>query len=454
VGFPGVNSPVRAQRVLPKKCSVGKSCGSSCVQRIKKCEISLGKDPSQALDKMATKVEVVVLFEQAKAHRAPGFRAEFNRIGKELREELGHQIRRPEDVREFEKRIREAGLLPGGSKIGGKKSGTGIPQEEWDQATSPKDYDNKMGGVKLRREGDPKYNGWSESSSPSALEVGFGSYGTVIMNPNGEFVKRGILSEDEAKVLKKVGENDLGPRLIAADLNGKVDNSSNDPNITSIEHFGLRNGRIAMTRVKGEPLGSFAYGPDENVFYGWTSSDIYWTAMSQLHRLGVAHNDAHPGNIMVDVISGRARWVDFGMAQDSPKAALAEAIGAFAIDSQSRTRTVVQKMPSDASGHFMAGNWQTKESEVSGMRRALRAKTPDDTQALERDLPVLARVRSNNEKVRETLRNKFGLTEDEVGALYAHGIRSPIETFNQGVWQRLGDSDAKELIEIFYEGVF
>lgn len=102
----------------------------------------------------------------------------------------------------------------------------------------------------------------------------------------------------------------------------------------------------------------------------------------------------------------------------------------------------------------MAGNWQTKESEVSGMRRALRAKTPDDTQALERDLPVLARVRSNNEKVRETLRNKFGLTEDEVGALYAHGIRSPIETFNQGVWQRLGDSDAKELIEIFYEGVF
>lgn len=438
--------------VLAKRCNLGKSCGASCVQRLKKCEVPLGKGASETLSKMSTKVGVVVLFEQARDFKAPGFRAKFNQIGKELRRELGHQIRNLEDVREFEKRIRDAGLLPGEELDKDKKSGSDIPQEEWDRVSNPKDYDEKLSRVKLRREGDPKYNAWSESSAPGSSEAGAGSFATVTQNPGGEFVKRGILSENEAKILQKVGENDLGPKLIAADLNGRVKIEDNDPQMKSIEHFRLRNGRMAMTKVEGFALHTSAWYPEEELA-GKPVSDIYWSTMSRLHRLGIAHNDAHPGNLLVETSTGKARWVDFGMAQDSPKAALAEAIGAFAIDSVSRTRSVVDKMPSDASGHFIAGNWQAKEWEVVGMRRAIGVKSPDDEKKLNQDLPILGKVRSNNIIVNRILRDKYGLDNDEIGAMYAHGIRSPIETFSQGPWAKITDSDARDLIEVFYEGV-
>jgi hypothetical protein len=180
-----------------------------------------------------------------------------------------------------------------------------------------RDADNRLAGEKLTRVGDKSYNKWEESYGAGSRKLGEGSYGTAMLAPDGKtVVKRGDIAETEASILAKVGKADLGPKLLAADIDGRP--AGDMPGVT------MKNGRIAMGVVPGKEMGQDAdintrYGPDKI-----SAPDVYWKAMADLHRLGVAHNDAHIDNILIDN-KGKGRWVDMGLAQQSPKAALAEA---------------------------------------------------------------------------------------------------------------------------------
>ena len=55
--------------------------------------------------------------------------------------------------------------------------------------------------------------------------------------------------------------------------------------------------------------------------------ESYVSARKKMHLKGIAHNDAHEGNFMYDFKSKKGTLIDFGLAQDNPKAALKEAIG-------------------------------------------------------------------------------------------------------------------------------
>lgn len=444
---------------MAKKCDRGKSCGASCVERSKYCSVNLGPKVSQQLKQAATKVGVVALYEKVRANGAPGHRAKFDRIRKELGQELGHQIRKPEHVQELKKRLQKEGLLPASRAKGSVKSKTPADKdketspEEWGFLSS-KDYDSKLEGEKLTRLGSKGYEGWKESESPGALPVGQGSYGKVTANPDGTFVKRGIITEAEARILAKVGGKDLGPGLIAADLNGRVktDGDDIDSDLREVEHMGLRHGRIAMTRVPGQVLDDLASGPNDRIA-GIPAADVYWRAMANLHRLGIAHGDPHPGNLMVGDKTGKGRWVDFGLSQESPKAALAEALGSFASESVLERGNYKRHLPDEASGQISPGNWQTREWWVAGTWEVDNVSNRDRAKELKDKLPVLARVNSNRAKVEKALRDKFGLTEDEIAAVYAHGIRSPLETFSQGPWSRISEQDAQSLVELLYKGI-
>jgi hypothetical protein len=297
-----------------------------------------------------------------------------------------------------------------------------------------KDHDADLGQV--RREGDKSYNGWKDSYGSGASKIGEGSYGTVIRNPDGTFVKRGDIAETEAGLIKRLGERDLGPKLIAADING--------PAKYHQENFvDVRNGRIAMGQVPGEPMGGMAMAFTK--FGDKNAADVYWKAMADLHRMGIAHNDAHTENILIDK-SGKGRWVDLGLAQASPKAALAEAFGVFNPLKGGDDVTV----PGSAKGE---GNWQTVRWTGTGVREANRMAREGRWKEFQEKYPVASKVWDNQAAAVKKLES-FGLDVNEINSIIAHGIRSPMKSYDESDgFGRLTDKQAQEVLNTLYDGI-
>lgn len=285
-----------------------------------------------------------------------------------------------------------------------------------------KDFDFDLSSGNLRRVGDKTYFGWTDSYGSGSRAVGEGSYGSVIRNPDGTFVKRGAISSTEAELIKVLGKKDIGPRLVAADINGKHDWHSE-------KFVDIRKGRIAMSGVPGIPMEEVNANTK---FAGKQASDIYWKALGDLHRLGVAHNDAHINNILVDD-KGKGRWVDLGLAQKSPKAALAEALGSFSGDGKSSSK----------------GNWQTRRWAATGIPAW---ESSSDSKTFSRDYPTLGKIVENRAKVFNKLHD-YGLTVGDYAEMIATPIRSPISVYREGPWAKLTDEQAQNLINTLYDGI-
>lgn len=572
-----------------KRCTKGKSCGATCIDRSERCVLELGPVISKSLTKVRSRIGVVKLYEQARQHKAKGFAAKFNRIRGELKKEIGGQVRQTRDVLELKNRLQQEGLIPktkkseddlggifakqieAGKKVESKKEPAPLPSDlrnqlfalpapktlqpskgkgetdlimddisrllrgsapqnlqiasagneagirakvkptevrkverqlesalgskarpsmnvdqlreaaareanalslRWDKATAAaerkdirarmdkleaaiaradelnatatgntrwarveaKDHDDALG--KVRREGSKTYNGWSDSYGSGATKIGEGSYGTVIKNPDGTFVKRGDISDTEAALIKRLGERDLGPKLIAADINGPGQYHKE-------KAVDIKNGRIAMGEVKGDPIGAAA-GPGKQ-FNGKNAADIYWKAMAELHRMGIAHNDAHIDNILVDE-KGKGRWVDMGLAQASPKAALAEAMGIFKPLKGGDDMSV----PSGATGD---GNWQTRRWSGTGVSTAESMKVLGQWSEFQQRFPVASRVWDNKEKVIGKMKD-MGMDVNEINSIINHGIRSsPTSYTRSDGFNRITDDQAQELIKTLYDGI-
>lgn len=427
---------------MRKRCDKGKSCGSSCIQSSKACTATLSPRVSSTVRKVQEKLGVVALFKRVQERGVRGDRAIFERLRAQLKKELGHNIISQEDIAELKSRLVKAGLLS-----------PSLPTEdvkEWDWLKAG-DYDKKIEKKPMKRIGSESYNGWADSSKPTAKEAGLGSFASVISNPNGEYVKRGVVTENEVRILEKVGRKDLGPGLIAADLDGKIKTEGHE-DLESVKHLGLRQGRIAMTRVPGKDLDLLGSLPEDQIA-GKKAADVYWQAMAELHRLGIAHNDAHPGNLKIGDKTGKGRWVDFGLSQDNPKAALAEALGSLEIPKSLKNANPWKHVPDDASGHITAGNWQSLDWPVTGLVSSSRLLRDGKEKELGNEFPALGRMYKNLNPVVNTLRKKHNMEPEEVVAMMVHGIRSPIETYEQGPWKKLSDDDAQGLINALYKGV-
>ena len=298
-----------------------------------------------------------------------------------------------------------------------------------------KDFDDAL--TDTRREGSKSYKGWEDSHGSGARKIGEGSYGTVIKNPDGTFVKRGAISDTEAALIKRLGDSDLGPKLKAADINGEHPYNK--------ERFvDIRNGRIAMGEVPGKPIGQAGASKQ---FGGKNAADVYWKAMADLHRMGIAHNDAHIDNILVDD-KGKGRWVDLGLAQASPKAALAEAMGVFKTLRGGDDVTV----PGTAGGQ---GNWQTLRWDGTGSKAAQKAFDSGGktwTEFQER-FPVASKLWTNQAAAVSKL-ERLGLDVNEINSIIAHGIRSPMESYAKSDgFSRITDKQAQEVLDTLYDGI-
>jgi hypothetical protein len=279
------------------------------------------------------------------------------------------------------------------------------------------------------RTGKEDYD-WEDSLTKDAKVLGRGAYGTAILGGNGDVVKRGELGDNEAALIDKAGKLGVGPRVISAELDGPADYTP-----------GAKKGHIAMTLVEGEPIG-YRTGPE--------ISNAYWGARATLHRGGIAHNDMHIENVLVGS-DGKGRFVDMGMAQDNPKAALAEAMGVF---SKPLPGTAKTRKPGGPTGD---GDWQARRYDNIGGPIIERldknkGKIKDDVDRLERDHPNAARVYANRDAAINRLR-RMGLTDQEITDIMFHGIRSKDSTFEQGAMGKLTNDQAQEIIEVLYDGI-
>jgi serine/threonine protein kinase len=183
---------------------------------------------------------------------------------------------------------------------------------------------------------------------------------------------------------------------------------------------------------------------------GVNAADSYWKAMADLHRLGIAHNDAHIDNILVDD-KGKGRWVDMGLAQQSPKAALAEAMGIF--NKPSGAVATLVPGSSGALDRENRGNWQTRRWNATGtsqMDKAMRSK--EEREKFNKEYPVASRVLDNKGAAIYKLKS-YGLDNNDVASIMEHGIRSPLSTYNKGVWSKLTDKQASEVLNELYNGI-
>jgi len=262
---------------------------------------------------------------------------------------------------------------------------------------------------------------WNETTKPGTKKIGEGSFGTVLMTkgPPPVAVKRGEISEHEADIIAKVGKADIGPRLIAGDIE-KGGRTS----------YGVKmsNGRIAMSVVPGKQLMDMESGTKIG---NTTAGDAYWAARATLHRMGIAHNDMHPGNLLIDE-TGKGRWVDMGLAHDSAGAALAEALG-------------VLKKPEQATSTGR-GDWQGRKwaSHTGNSDGRLQFTAPDN----------LKRMQENhNTKVLPFLHSK-NLDDDEIGSIMMHGIREPLTSYVTGHgFDKLSENDMLHAINLLYDGI-
>jgi len=261
---------------------------------------------------------------------------------------------------------------------------------------------------------------WNETTKPGTKKIGEGSFGTVLMTkgPPPVAVKRGEVSEKEAAIIDKVGKADLGPRLIAGDIE-KGGRTS----------YGVKmsNGRIAMSVVPGKQLMDMS---STRKIGNTTAGDAYWAARASLHRLGVAHNDMHPGNLLIDK-TGKGRWVDMGLAHDNPRAALAEALG------------VMQRPP--RSKNVGKGDWQGRNwgNETGLERTTFRSNAPVN----------LKLMKTNNSTLVQPFLRSKGLNDDEIGEVMTLGIRAKPTQYATGGFAKLSDADALQAINLLYTGV-
>lgn len=590
---------------MKKRCSRSKACGAGCISNSKACRLNFPTAINSILNRASDQVGVVELYRAAAAGGKRGGAAQFERIKKELRQELGRNIRAGEDARELKRRLVAAGVIPARgaksqpeedagqifakaleqpkppalpsnlrreldqlaardqqvpleprqlSKSPGARTRTPLPPKRTigdedlmddisrllkgespqhismvadnsarvkiksqiaqlqsvlglgtqtrkeigrdlegmlDEARglrdnlksqiqaanpgSPKraklidrlkaveeaivgpptkatgnvryaredarDHDDDMLSKGISRELGNKSYRWEDSYGSGSTLLGRGAYGTVLREPNkGNAIKRGEVGQIEADLIDRLGKADLGPKLLAAQLDG---DSQYNP--------GTKIGRVAMSVVAGSPIGSKA--PDKEIG-GVKVADAYWTARANLHRMGIAHNDMHIDNVLIDR-KGKARFVDMGLAQDSPKAALAEAMGAFMPPSGGRADR--------GRGAAGQGDWQVRRWDGTAGRllevyehRLKMGANPKEVQLargkLEQQAPILAQIQQNKASVQYAMK-KDGFTLDDIATVIDHGIRSPMETYEQGVWAKMSNEQAQKYISILYEGV-
>lgn len=376
-----------------RKCQKGNPCGNTCIRKSAKCRVNLSTKLSGKLSEVSSGLNAGQIFQRALAPQTTEETPSLNNGWTAFRNVMG---------------IQDEGDVPIDVLAAREYS------QEFDDHFAPE----RKFGEKVD---------WSKSYGPGSDLLGEGGYGTVMLSnpPPPLVVKRGEVSENEIRILEKLKGKDISPTLISAEIGDE----------TPIEK-GMFEGRVAMTRVNGETASSYTDYNDR--VGGTTVGDSYWYLRRKLHSSGVAHNDAHSQNVIIDS-DGNSRFVDFGLSQDNWKAAFSESIGIFG-SSRLLPYLPGSQRPSKLRG---SGDWQaTRYAQFTG----------EDSGEVPPKGSNLEKIIKNRSKVYSRLR-ELGVSDSEIAEMILTPIRTPEQTFETGPWTKINDKNSKELIGILYKGV-
>lgn len=434
---------------MRKRCQKGKGCGASCIERLDECYDGLSGLINRALASVRENIQSAPKSRDSKPqvnqqqidklikalNLGPSERIRIGRNPEELRalaverkKELWDEIGKKRRIGGAKAKAQEKALmvdyealkdaLKGGTKTSGQSpsvrtKGSRLKAKAFDDSFVPKNT----------HDGSKKDFDW-EGSIKGSTFAGKGAFGTVLFFKDG-VVKRGEIGANEAGILRKVGALGLGPSLIYGETGAKKGTFGGSD---------VYLGRIAMSRVEGTPLKRFS-SPDDKV-NGVSVSDQFWRARADLHRAGIAHNDAHGGNFFIGK-DGKGKFVDFGLAQDNPKAALSEAIGSVIHKGRLPAGASLDK---NVKSDFQAQS--QKNNPNSGFSR-IRSRMPE----------TLGKISDNLPKVEDYLTQTLGMSPNLAAMVMASGIRNSDSFYNAGAWSRISEADAKKMIDLLYEGI-
>lgn len=370
-----------------KKCRRGKSCGAARIPSQYYCMVDL----PMVLNPMMNALTAEVMARRRGVRPAP---APGNKVAAAHKKVVKSASKKKKDVGVVARQSADAPRTKEkttGRHITGEKDIVGVLS-----AISPGEKVIDVDGGKPAA----KVN-WKAGIGQGAEFKGRGSFGAFVeipaknlakgmgkSYPGGVGVKYGKISDREVEVLSKVGKLGVGPKLIAARL---------DPTTLPNKIAGatVRLGAVAMGVVPGQQLNNMKETPETKA--------AYVKALKKLHLAGVAHGDAAGRNSMFH--NGKVRFVDFGLAQVSYKAALAEAIGA-----------------------------------VTGSTHTFIGYPPN-------------KLKENFNKGVEPLLKKQGFSDWEISEIKAAGIRNSDSFYTRGAFGKMTDDQAKMLLTVFYKGI-
>lgn len=160
----------------------------------------------------------------------------------------------------------------------------------------PLDTINKLIGFNIK-----------EGSGPLILKnkIGEGEYARVYDIGDNVVVKIGEIRSNETKAMETLSHLPEVPRIIAS----------------KVEDQGKTNSILAMSKVPGTPVSQFNKADRAEIY-----DNLILPALYKIHKAGIAHNDFHGNNILMNRDNSNRRnisIIDFGKAKfNDPEAVL------------------------------------------------------------------------------------------------------------------------------------
>jgi hypothetical protein len=179
-----------------------------------------------------------------------------------------------------------------------------------------------------RKVAQSPYSKLNKEFDAAEIELGKGGSGEVRLTKDGYVIKNGRIGEFEAQAMKRLDGTGVSPRLLDYEDMELEFKAGAGPDADRTPYVvGRFDGLIKMTKAKGLPLETWR--AEQGIARVEDVRDAFLQASKKMHLKGVAHNDRHDLNFFVSEGKGKlsGSFVDYGLAQTDPRAALIEAMG-------------------------------------------------------------------------------------------------------------------------------